>query len=445
VQADLNSSDRFKRSFAETQYLAVLVYQQPEKARQRLEAIYRGILSQPTEIVRMESLLEILAAPIGPYLLNYARSLGYWTRGKHKDARFYLKNLPRDNNQIVIAGSHFPLPQNLQTRWTRREFFRLLGLTILGGGAARFAWLLRQTQLPGINPTDILQQAQLTPFPINAVTVNQRGQVIRTQALNPSAFAQPLGSQVRPLEMVAIPGGEFIMGSPPTERGHRDEEAPQRRVKVPPFYLGKYPVTQAQWRAIATRPKIPEDLNPEPSYLRGDDDLPVHSVNWHEAVEFCERLTQLVGGGVRYRLPSEAEWEYACRSGGTTPFHFGETITGNLANYNSSQRFAAEAPVTRREKTTPVGQFSPNAFGLYDMHGQVWEWCEDDWHDNYENAPVDGSAWLNKNNSQQAKCLRGGSWINYPEDCRSANRFNDLRVVRFDVSGFRVMCWSGRS
>ena len=198
---------------------------------------------------------------------------------------------------------------------------------------------------------------------------------------------------------------------------------------------------------------------------------PVERVNWHEAVEFCQRLVKLTGRD--YRLPSEAEWEYACRGVTETldlekgesmpPFYFGDTITSDLANYNASYTYADEPKGEKSKGTTPVGQFPPNAFGLYDMHGQVWEWCADDWHNNYGNAPTDGSAWIddneednanNENESYSAKkdenepytVLRGGSWIYYPDNCRSASRANvNRRDDRSLGNGFRVVCGFGRT
>jgi formylglycine-generating enzyme required for sulfatase activity len=154
-------------------------------------------------------------------------------------------------------------------------------------------------------------------------------------------------------------------------------------------------------------------------------------VNWYQAVEFCKRLSKLTGK--EYHLPSEAQWEYACRAGTTTPFAFGATLSTKVANYGQNHK-----------QTTPVGQFPPNGFGLYDMHGNVWEWCEDDWHDNYNGAPKDGAAWIinNDNRSQMLKCLRCGSWRIYPVSCRSANRSRDLPVNDNYVSGFRVACIS---
>jgi formylglycine-generating enzyme required for sulfatase activity len=280
--------------------------------------------------------------------------------------------------------------------------------------------------------------------------------------------------------MVAIPGGTFTMGSPVNERGSSSNERPQHNVTVPPFFMGKYPVTQAQWKVIASRTdlKVKIDLDPDPSRFKGGN-RPVERVTWYEAVEFCQRLSKLTGRD--YRLPSEAEWEYACRSvisyqssviseelsleewneKYNQPFYFGETITGELANYDASSTYADEPKGEYRQKTTPVGQFPPNAFGLYDMHGNVWEWCADDWHDNYKNAPTDGSAWIDDNEEENTNSeneaytgknkknqpytlLRGGSWYLQPEDCRSASRnYGVRRVIRIIGYGFRVVCGFG--
>ncbi|MGB7247685.1 MAG: SUMF1/EgtB/PvdO family nonheme iron enzyme [Phormidesmis sp.] len=160
-------------------------------------------------------------------------------------------------------------------------------------------------------------------------------QVVRPVASSFQSFTQDLGGGVT-LDMVAIPGGTFVMGSPPSEAERRDSEGPQHSVSVPPFWLGKYPVTQAQWRAVAVLPKVEQNLNPSPADF-SEDNRPVEQVSWYDAVEFCKRL--LVKAGEEYRLPSEAEWEYACRAETTTPFHFGETITADLANYNANYTY----------------------------------------------------------------------------------------------------------
>ncbi|NES67751.1 MAG: formylglycine-generating enzyme family protein, partial [Okeania sp. SIO2D1] len=198
------------------------------------------------------------------------------------------------------------------------------------------------------------------------------------------------------------------------------------------FFMGKYPVTQAQWQAI---------MGNNPSRFKGVR-RPVENVSWNDATEYCQKLSQITGK--KYSLPSESQWEYGARAGTTTPFYFGETITSELANYRGTSTYADEPKGKYRQKTTDVGIFPPNAFGLYDMHGNVWEWCADDWHNDYNGAPTDGSAWLDENENRSA--LRGGSWLYNPNDCRSAIReFNFRRDNHLDIIGFRVVCDGGRT
>ncbi|YAF98948.1 MAG: SAV_2336 N-terminal domain-related protein (plasmid) [Nodularia sp. CChRGM 3473] len=248
------------------------------------------------------------------------------------------------------------------------------------------------------------------------------------------------------LEMVSIPEGNFLMGSPQDEPKRSNYESPQHQVTVPAFYMGKYPITQVQWKAVAAMPQVNRELDADPSNFKGAN-RPVEQVSWNKAVEFCDRLSQYTGKS--YRLPSEAEWEYACRAGTTTPFHFGETITSELANYRGTEIYGAGVKGIYRKETTEVGSFGiANKFGLYDMHGNVWEWCLDDWHSTYEGAPTDGSAWLDENDNLYQKqgrvVLRGGSWYNNPLLCRSAYRYDFSRDYH-DSRGFRVVCAAGRT
>ncbi|MFM6724021.1 MAG: formylglycine-generating enzyme family protein, partial [Dolichospermum sp.] len=159
------------------------------------------------------------------------------------------------------------------------------------------------------------------------------------------------------------------------------------------------------------------------------------SVSWNDAQEFCARLSRMTNK--IYRLPTEAEWEYASRAGTTTPFYCGETISTDLANYNGDYTYGDGSKGQYREQTTDVGSFLANSFGLHDMHGNVWEWCQDDWHENYINAPDDGSAWISLSNR---KVLRGGSWYNYPKHCRLASRSYNVAGFAYDILGFRVVC-----
>jgi formylglycine-generating enzyme required for sulfatase activity len=282
--------------------------------------------------------------------------------------------------------------------------------------------------------------------------------IVKRQQRQAQYFSEDLGNGVI-LEMVKIPGGTFLMGSPETEEGHRENESPQHRVTVQPFFMGKYPVTQAQWQAVANLPKVNQKLDPDPSRFKGVK-RPIEQVSWFDCVEFCQRLSQYTGRD--YRLPSEAEWEYACRAGTTTPFHFGETITTEYANYRGTDRHIGETlykeTITTdlanydgyytygagikgiyRKKTTTVGSFQvANAFGLYDMHGNVWEWCADHWHDNYKDAPSDGQAWLS-NKQKSFHLLRGGSWRSNSGICRCAFRGSFKPDHRNYNLGFRIV------
>jgi formylglycine-generating enzyme required for sulfatase activity len=256
-------------------------------------------------------------------------------------------------------------------------------------------------------------------------------------------FTEDLGNAIS-IDMVLIPAGRFEMGSPEHELDRLDRESPQHQVTVPMFFMGRSPVTQRQWRQVAKLPKVKRKLESNPSYFKGGD-RPVDSVSWNDAIEFCDRVSRHTKR--EYRLPSEAEWEYACRAGTTTPFHFGETIDAELANYNAQNKNYGKYGRGRfgeyRGQTTSVGMFPPNPFGLQDMHGNVWEWCQDSWHDSYEDAPIDGSAWEDKNFSY--RLLRGGSWDRNPRDCRSAYRNFSYPAYRCYNFGFRVVCMLPRA
>ncbi|MBT9317905.1 formylglycine-generating enzyme family protein [Leptothoe spongobia] len=244
-----------------------------------------------------------------------------------------------------------------------------------------------------------------------------------------------------PLHMVLVPGGTFTMGSPENEPEREDREGPQHEVTVPQFVMGRYPVTQAQWRAVAALPKDERDLEADPSKFKGDNH-PVERVTWYDAVEFCKRLEQHTDRP--YRLPTEAEWEYACRAGTTTPFYFGQTIATDLANYNGNYTYSDGSKGEYREKTTPVDHFGiANVFGISDMHGNVLEWCQDHFHGSYKGAPTDGSAWVT-DGDKSLRILRGGSWAFTPRNCRSAFRNDFTPAVRNSLFGFRVVCSAPR-
>ena len=265
--------------------------------------------------------------------------------------------------------------------------------------------------------------------------------VIRKQRQQIQQWVEDLGDGIQ-LEMVVIPSGRFMMGSPENERERSSSEGPQHEVNIKAFFMGKYPVTQAQWKAVVALPQVNRELKPDPSRFKGENH-PVERVSWYDVVEFCDRLSQSTGR--EYRLPTEAEWEYACRAGTQTPFHFGEILTTDLANYNGNYSYSDGPKGEYREQTTPVDHFKlANAFGLCDMHGNVYEWCQDHWHDSYKDAPADGSAWSSENEND-SRVIRGGSWIDNPWDCRSAYRIYNPPVIADSYIGFRVVCLAPRT
>ncbi|GGA05779.1 formylglycine-generating enzyme family protein [Okeania sp. KiyG1] len=226
--------------------------------------------------------------------------------------------------------------------------------------------------------------------------------------------------------MVYIPAGSFLMGLPEDKAERHSDENPQHSLTLQPFYMSKYPITQNQYQTI---------MGENPSHFKGGN-RPVETVNWYNAKEFCQKLSQKTDK--IYTLPSESQWEYACRAGTTTPFYFGETITSDLVNYHGNFPYGNASKGKYRGETTDVGSFPPNAFGLYNMHGNVYEWCLDVWHDNYHNAPTDGSAWESGGNST-GKVLRGGSWNYYSWFCRSGCRDWVNGDCCSDYWGFRIV------
>jgi formylglycine-generating enzyme required for sulfatase activity len=275
----------------------------------------------------------------------------------------------------------------------------------------------------------------LKSFAFDVVTVDATGKTVSSNRKEAQSFAEDLGAGVT-LEMVMVPGGTYLMGSPDTEKQRFGEEGPQHNVEVPGFYMGKFEVTQAQWQAVASLPKVNRDLNPNPSNFEGVN-RPVQKISFHDAQEFCDRLSRKTGRP--YRLPSEAQWEYACRAGTTTPFHFGEALPGELVNYDARSPYGAGEKGAFRKQTLPVGSLNAaNAYGLYDMHGSMWEWTLDPWHSDYKGAPRDGSVWESGGNNS-LRVMRGGAWNRIANHCRSAYRLKNPANDRHDVIGFRVV------
>ena len=247
-------------------------------------------------------------------------------------------------------------------------------------------------------------------------------------APDPNAQCEDLGNGCL-LEMMRIPSGRFLMGAPRRNEASFNDEGPQHEVRIREFLIGRYAVTQAEWKAV---------MGANPSYFKGDR-LPVENVSWEEAREFCRRLNEKLGlsGTGGYRLPSEAEWEYAARAGTTTPYAFGETISTDIVNYDGNH-----PPQGRkgryRGKTVEVGSLGkPNAWGLYDMHGNVSEWCEDDFHGSYDSAPTDGRPWVDSIRAS-FRVNRGGGWYDPAVNCRSTARGYDAPGYRGFIIGFRI-------
>jgi formylglycine-generating enzyme required for sulfatase activity len=221
------------------------------------------------------------------------------------------------------------------------------------------------------------------------------------------------------LELLRVSAGDFMMGTNSMLNDWFEHARPVHSVTIErDFYLGKYEVTQSQWETVMGN-------NPSNSATSGDQ--PVEQVSWAEAVEFCERVSDLTGQEVR--LPSEAEWEYACRAGTTTDYSFGNSSSalGEYAWYEANSEFT----------THPVGEKLPNPWGLHDLHGNVWEWCQDVWHEDYSGAPTDGTAWTTDGDSAR-RIIRGGSRANLPSVLLSGNRHSQESEAPHFLIGFRV-------
>lgn len=336
--------------------------------------------------------------------------------------------------------------------WSRRRVIQTLGLM---GASFSFAILVEKLLLnnsaqkkalpstssipannipvPSPNETPALPDKSVNPnefalktFQFEVIKVDQQGNSTTISPGQANFFIEDLGN-ANTLEMVEIPGGQFLMGSPLIEKERNPNEGPQHPMTVKPFFMGKFTVTQEQYQAV---------MGINPSSFQGAK-RPVEQVSWNDAVNFCQKLSLMTSKS--YRLPTEAEWEYAARAATTTPFYFGETITTEIANFNGEYTYGSAPQGKNRQETVDVGSLPANAFGLYEMHGNVWEWCQDKYHNDYRGMPADGSAWVSGNNNP---CLlRGGSWFSQSSVCRSSARLDESNsdAMVYDF-GFRVVC-----
>jgi len=328
--------------------------------------------------------------------------------------------------------------------------------------AGSFAALQTIVRATADNLVGAAERSRLLAFPTSAQASEARAAAVAKRAVMARSFVINLSgvsNWPRPV-MVAIPPGRFVMGSPDTEKrweGYDGEEEPRHEVKIDHvFAVGRGAVTLDAFSAFIA--DTHHDMGESAFVLNGDKtedtpgrgwrdpgfaqggDHPVTCVSWHDVQDFIawlnERLT-LTDRPDAYRLPSEAEWEYACRAGTQTPFSFGAAITTDQANFNGTAGYGGSQPsMVWRKATTPAGRFPANAFGLYDMHGDTWDWCEDAWSKTYEGAPADGSPWRTADAS--LRVLRGGSWLTAPRSCRSAVRIRSYPTRRVSNSGFRL-------
>jgi eukaryotic-like serine/threonine-protein kinase len=352
----------------------------------------------------------------------------------------------RFNRELASSRKSSSVLQNASFKPMSRTAF--LKLISLGGLITASSLLVSQfsqtveSQLAPKQKTKLGSIDKPITIEFTSIKLNTQGDIIDRPNSQAQIFQEALGNGIF-LTMVKIPSGRFMMGSPPHEQNQEIYEQPYHPVDIPAFELGQTQVTQAQWAAIFPDKATPANRNSQ---------LPVSNISWFDAIDFCERLSRKTGH--QYRLPSESEWEYACRARTTTPFAYGDTISSTLVNYNAEypygsapKGFDADAQTLRQhEKATPVATFPPNLFGLYDMHGNLWEWCLDEWFADYHGAPSDGSArgYIHaKNDGNQTETLRvvrGGSWFSYGRTCRAASRSSLFAGFRHQHYGLRVVC-----
>ncbi len=399
--------------------------------------------------LRDEDVMPILERVIAPYAANKTQRQsilkGLVAVSKQKAEQEFKKQKGSESKKKSVVQIEQPKkelsdPSKFPFRLSRREFITMAGISgisVVAFAATRGKSSTPETMTtqspvastsPTTSPTIIKESPTASSTPTTSATSNPSpiDTPKPTAPSQPQSFTVDLGKDVN-LEMVYIPSGKFTMGSPPEEKGDEYEhERPQiKDVSVSAFYMGKYEVTQAQWQAI---------MGNNPAYFKDNIQNPVEKVSWDDAQEFCKKLSQKTGKG--FRLPSEAEWEYACRAGTSTAYSFGDNASflGEYAWYGDNSG----------SKTHKVGQKKPNPWGLYDMHGNVWEWCQDS-YEKYggENDLIrkTGKA-VTKENNDRSRSIRGDSWIDGYYNAwglRSANRFWAPIDLRSNSIGFRLV------
>ncbi len=352
-----------------------IIYMPPEA--------FRGDISSAWDLWSLGIMLIEMTTNQLPYKFNNDINQ---LMAKVMNCELQIPSLPKEFKPIIEGC----LQKDRKQRWTAQQVLNAL---------QPVGW----TSPPSPPPAPAAVKKPVSPIPL----------IASPTPASPTPFTEKLPNRVT-LEMVSLPAGEFLMGSPDSDPNAASDEKPPHQVKVNSFAIGKYPVTQAQYQAV---------MGTNPSYFKNNPQNPVECVSWNDAQAFCQKLSQITGK--TYRLPTEAEWEYACRAGTTTRYYFGDDANqlGDYAWYGGNSQ----------NTTHPV------------VIGNVWEWCEDNWHDNYIGAPTDGSAWI-KNGNDNRSLLRGGSWGINPNYCRSAIR-NDYirRDYRNYYYGFRVVCVFGRT
>lgn len=404
-QFEINSTNMDVRDLAQVHQWTALAYTNTREAVQSIaQSLAKLSIEDTAEWARMTSLVEAIREPLivahQEALLMYVRGMLYVARDDLQKAIAAFSGLSIQEQTVNIAGVSLPIPLIFEHAQNASLF-------------------------------------SLVEYKFDSVGIVQRNkrfvsswQIVRSPRVSKLYYEDwDVGFD---LEMVFIPGGSFLIGSLDHENLEVNEQ-PRQVIQIATLFMSKYPITQIQWRIVASLPKVSIDLDPDPAFFKGPH-KPVENVNWFSAIEFCNRLQ--LHTKKSYRLPTEGEWEYACRAGTTTPFHFGEVLTSKLACYDGTKQYGHGPTGKRHSETTTVGYFNAaNDFGLHDMHGNVWEWCNTKWIENRNFFMGDYLEWRNR----IRECvMRGGSWASASSACRSANRNKNNPTYKSSEVGFRV-------